>query len=403
LDVYDPASDTWTQKQSMNNVRAWASAAARAGKLYLIGGEDQRGMRSDIEEYDPAKDVWATVDELPAPRSQLPPTSVLIDKDLYIIGGESPDGLSADVDIKRDVSGIYYPPVLFPLGDTTFAEDDSLVVKFTWLDSLAVDVESPDSSLRWNFQFDDSIAVAQSADSLVISSASNWFGSDTLLVILSDEHSLSDSTGWIISVTPVNDPPVVYDLPDTGFTAGDSLLIGLDDYVFDVDDPDSNLSWAVSGNDTISALIDPVARTALLKVELNWAGSEALVFTATDTSGSSGRDTMIVDVAASSGLSDRFSSNLPDRFSLSQNYPNPFNIETNISFDLPRATEVNLRIYNIRGRLVRRLVQGRRPAGRYVITWSGDDQRGASAPSGVYFYEIRTGDFIDRKRMVLLK
>ncbi|MFC2075744.1 aryl-sulfate sulfotransferase [candidate division KSB1 bacterium] len=403
LDIYDPDSGAWTQKKSMNKARAWASAAVRAGKLYLIGGEDQRGMRSDIEEYDPVKDIWTTVDDLPTPRSQLPPTSASIDGDLYIIGGEDPDGLSADVDIKRDVSGIYYPPVLFPLGDTTFAEDDSLVVKFTWLDSLAIDVESPDSSLGWSFQFDGPIDVSQSTDSVVISSASNWFGSDTLLVILWDEHSLSDSTGWIISVTPVNDPPVVYDLPDTGFTAGDSLLIDLDDYVLDVDDPDSNLSWTVSGNDTISAVIDPAARAVLLKVKSNWVGSEALVLMATDTSGSSGRDTMIVDVGAASGLFDRFSSDLPERFSLSQNYPNPFNIETNISFDLPRASEVSLRIYNIRGQLVRRLVQGKRPAGRYVVTWKGDDEQGTSAPSGVYFYEIRAGDFIDRKRMVLLK
>ncbi|MFC2075743.1 aryl-sulfate sulfotransferase [candidate division KSB1 bacterium] len=94
---------------------------------------------------------------------------------------------------------------------------------------------------------------------------------------------------------------------------------------------------------------------------------------------------------------------LPRKFALLQNYPNPFNPETNISFQLPKEANVNLRIYNISGQLVRHLVDDRRQAGRYNVIWRGDDERGRSVPSGVYFYEIRAADYVARKRMVLLK
>jgi hypothetical protein len=94
---------------------------------------------------------------------------------------------------------------------------------------------------------------------------------------------------------------------------------------------------------------------------------------------------------------------LPRKFALLQNYPNPFNPETNISFELPKEASVSLRIYNISGQLVRHLVDDRRQAGRYNVIWRGDDERGRSVPSGVYFYEIRAADYVARKRMVLLK
>ncbi len=89
---------------------------------------------------------------------------------------------------------------------------------------------------------------------------------------------------------------------------------------------------------------------------------------------------------------------LPQEYSLSQNYPNPFNAKTNISFALPEETEVSIRIYNITGQLVETLSPGLLPAGNHNVTWDAND-----AASGVYFYTIDTGAFIETKQMTLLK
>jgi flagellar hook assembly protein FlgD len=93
----------------------------------------------------------------------------------------------------------------------------------------------------------------------------------------------------------------------------------------------------------------------------------------------------------------------PAEFALLQNYPNPFNPETTIKYNLAETGDVNLRIYNIVGQVVRTLVAERQPAGRYEVRWSGTDDRGMAVSSGIYFYQITAGGFRDVKRLMLLK
>ncbi|UCC45582.1 MAG: T9SS type A sorting domain-containing protein, partial [Candidatus Zixiibacteriota bacterium] len=92
------------------------------------------------------------------------------------------------------------------------------------------------------------------------------------------------------------------------------------------------------------------------------------------------------------------SSGLPSEHSLSQNRPNPFNPSTEISFSLPAAADVTLKVYNITGRLVTTLVDGRLEAGRHTVTWDGSD-----AASGVYFYRFQAAEFVASRKMILLK
>ena len=70
---------------------------------------------------------------------------------------------------------------------------------------------------------------------------------------------------------------------------------------------------------------------------------------------------------------------VPSEFELGQNYPNPFNPSTTISFALPKAGEVSLSIYNLRGQLVQVLVSGPFAAGQHKVVWNGNDARGARA------------------------
>ena len=94
---------------------------------------------------------------------------------------------------------------------------------------------------------------------------------------------------------------------------------------------------------------------------------------------------------------------LPLVTALSGNYPNPFNPTTVIGFDLKEAGVVSLEIFNIRGQKVFVLVNEYMPAGRYKVAWNGVDESGREVSSGVYFYRMRANEFLQTKRMILLK
>lgn len=90
--------------------------------------------------------------------------------------------------------------------------------------------------------------------------------------------------------------------------------------------------------------------------------------------------------------------NIPGDWSLSQNYPNPFNPVTKIKYQIPQTSQVDLGIYNVLGQRVAKLVSEKQPAGNYEIDWNVVD-----LTSGVYFYQLRAGNFIDTKKMILLR
>ena len=96
-------------------------------------------------------------------------------------------------------------------------------------------------------------------------------------------------------------------------------------------------------------------------------------------------------------------SQIPKSFKLLQNYPNPFNPVTTISYDLPHESYVTLMIYDITGRLVKTLVNDRQSAGYYTLQWDATNAKGQPVSAGVYFYQIRAVDFVQTRKMVLLK
>lgn len=100
------------------------------------------------------------------------------------------------------------------------------------------------------------------------------------------------------------------------------------------------------------------------------------------------------DIASSRSGPDQ----LPTEFSLSQNYPNPFNPITEISLSLPAASDVTLEIFNIVGQRIATLAEGYVEAGNYSFTWNGSGQA-----SGIYLYCLKAGEFVETKKMMLLK
>jgi hypothetical protein len=99
---------------------------------------------------------------------------------------------------------------------------------------------------------------------------------------------------------------------------------------------------------------------------------------------------------------------LPRQTQLLANYPNPFNPETWIPFQLSQDAEVRLTIYDVVGKIVRKMELGHLTAGSYsqtekAIYWDGKTETGEMVSSGTYFYQIQAGDYTEIKKMVVLK
>ncbi len=185
--------------------------------------------------------------------------------------------------------------------------------------------------------------------------------------------------------------------------------------------PDSGKSWIAAN----SGLTNFYANTFAVSGTNLFAGTDGGVFISTNngtgwTVASTGlTDTMIYALAASGEnifagtqhagvwrrpLSEMISSvalplaQVPKQFRLEQNYPNPFNPNTTIKFQLPRTSQVNLSVFDILGREVSVLVNERKNAGSYEVKFDA-----SNLASGVYFYRLQTGNFVDTKKLLLIR
>jgi hypothetical protein len=89
---------------------------------------------------------------------------------------------------------------------------------------------------------------------------------------------------------------------------------------------------------------------------------------------------------------------IPTVFALYQNYPNPFNPSTTIRYDIPKQTQVTVKIYDVMGRLVEELVNDQHAPGAYMATWNAQGYA-----SGIYYYRINAGDFVSVRKLILMK
>ena len=130
----------------------------------------------------------------------------------------------------------------------------------------------------------------------------------------------------------------------------------------------------------------------------NTPGTYSVTLAATNSNGS---DNLVkqcyITVVTNIGIVNN-NNQIPDKFSLSQNYPNPFNPVTNIKFQIPNLSNVSLIVYDMLGKKVTNLIDKQLNPGTYTVDWDASD-----FPSGVYFYKMTAGDFIEIKRMVLVK
>jgi hypothetical protein len=112
------------------------------------------------------------------------------------------------------------------------------------------------------------------------------------------------------------------------------------------------------------------------------------------------RDLAGIPTAADDNMIDP---NRPDKYMLIGNYPNPFNPATTIEYNLPKRSQATLRVFNLLGQNIRTLVDAVQEPGMHTVLWNGKDDFGQQVSSGVYFYQLKTTERVETKKMILLK
>ncbi|MCJ7812536.1 T9SS type A sorting domain-containing protein, partial [bacterium] len=116
-----------------------------------------------------------------------------------------------------------------------------------------------------------------------------------------------------------------------------------------------------------------------------------------------GSNGLIIKYTASTFVNNNIKNDQQTEYTLLQNYPNPANQTTLISYNLHKRTKVTLQIYNIYGQLVKILVDELQSAGYHTIYWDGYDNKGIKVSSGTYLYHIKTNEFSESRKMVIIQ
>ena len=194
---------------------------------------------------------------------------------------------------------------------------------------------------------------------------------------------------------------LVTDKEVTNFSEGNWKTVVFDNFVPIDTDKEYYVGYLASSNSGVlpSAYHDDGPRIdggAFIRIGGNWTPLNAGTFNF---------NFCIQGIAISTNPSSSDDNIVPANINaLNQNYPNPFNPETTISYDLSEDSNVELSIYNLKGQIVRTLVNGSQISGHHETVWNGKDDSGKDVSSGIYLYKLNAGNKdISTKKMILLK
>jgi hypothetical protein len=328
------------------------------------------------------------------------------------------DGSATDTtSFELTVNAINDTPIISALADTTIDEDGAIDIVLT-----ASDID--EDALTFSASADTSAVIASvSTDTLSVSLVDNWNGSSILMVVVSD-GSATDTTSFELTVNAVNDAPSSFALSEQ-----DSVYITMDNFdsdsiVFawdesaDVDEDDLTYHFTAELviNDQLTTEYDTTLSNNEMLIDYKsvfdeiYAAQSMLAAIEWDVSVSDGVEEVMaengpltVGINASDAVLSIDEELLPDKFALHQNYPNPFNPVTTLRYDLPENSLVNIIIYDLLGRQVKTLVNQTQDAGFKSVLWNATNDYGKPVSAGVYLYQIQAGEFVQTKKMVLLK
>jgi len=303
---------------------------------------------------------------------------------------------------------------VFALTDTTINEGETI-------DIILLAVDFDDDELTYSGSSDtNAVIVSLIEDTLSVSLVDNWNGSSVITVVVTDESSTSDTADFILTVNPVNDSPeefsVIYPtVSDTFSTHADNdtliqftwgkssdidseinytLTIELEFFgnvYTDIHEDISDTTIGISSH-SLDPILEVVSQDEAVFIYYVHASDEE--YTVSDTG-------EFVLSREALGIDD--DAGIPEVFALHRNYPNPFNPITTLRYDLSEKANVNIIIYDMLGRQVRTLINQTQDAGFKSVIWDATNDYGKPVSAGVYLYQIQAGEFVQTRKMVLLK
>jgi Secretion system C-terminal sorting domain len=316
--------------------------------------------------------------------------------DSWFQDNSDPDG---DFALRIVRSNPPLPTLIHSIPDTAIKEDSGPVILFADVRSFFSAPKGYDS-LAFSVMSDlPQVDVFIDSFELHIQADSNFFGSAAVQLTAETSYGTFNTDTFFVQILPVNDAPFISGLADTIFTTGDSVVsLSMQEYSFDVDTPDSLLTWTFHVSDSsMMYTFDSLNALLQLNVTANW-DNQSLICTLTDDSLAIASDTIFFSYNPATRLANE-PANVIKRNYLKQNFPNPFNPKTVISYQLSMNSDVNLSIYNQLGQKVATFINKNQTAGKYNIQWDA-----SSFSSGIYYYKIRTSaGFVQSRKLMLLK
>ncbi len=308
-----------------------------------------------------------------------------------------PGGLSASDTIQVTVTPVNDPSTIAALPELRFDEDKVLLYPIRNWYPFVIDKDHADSALAFAVVSDRKVSASKNGNNFLFSAPPNWFGKDTLQLIVTDPGKLTDTTSLMVTVNPVNDAPKISGLPDSLiFKKGGSIQLKFWDYVEDVETPNRQLTYSfLTSSPSLLRSFDHT--TGVLVLTAPQFHGQAQLFINVSDSKAGVQDTIAVRVELPTNVTSREPA-LPTAFQLWPNSPNPFNPGTTIRFDMPHVSRVKLTVYSLRGELVQTLVDGEMAAGSHQAHFDG-----RNLASGVYFYRMETDSYGMTRKMILQK
>lgn len=239
-----------------------------------------------------------------------------------------------------------------------------------------------------------------------------WFGTNATKVYKSTDLGLTWTSG--ATTGTVNSYAVHYNTASVGLAGGTAMVLstnggtsysavtnpGTTGNINGIDGAGSDW-WAIRSGNTIYRSTNGAANWTNAHVAGTSVFQHIDIVTAADNCSDGwavGNAGVIVKMSGNPTGISTVSSEVPSSFLLKQNYPNPFNPTTNINFSLPKSGVVTLKVYDMSGKEVAVVLNEFKSAGSYIVGFSA-----ANLPSGAYFYRLSSGNFVDTKKMILVK
>jgi len=300
-----------------------------------------------------------------------------------------------------------------PLSDIVIAEDDSV---FFEMDSLLNQIYNPyvpDSSLFIEVQNGENLFSELTEEGLRIRPRINWNGIDSLRLIVTDPDDIIDTTYLRLTALPVNDLPNNFRLllPENDIDVDTSHIFfawqQATQNEWEFDEVHYNLHfWSEEGewevenlSVTTYGIIDIEALTDSMRIDLDQGG--LLVewwVSAVDDSGYVESDDIFTFFIPPLNAQPNMGSTIPREFHLFPAYPNPFNSTTTITYGLPVASNVSLKLFDLSCRLIQTLVEGERQAGVQTTILNAADLL-----SGLYFVRLSVSGHVFTRKVMLVR